>query len=108
MLDSTLVIWAGEFGRTPMRQGKDGRNHNPYGFNVWFAGGGVNAGNSIGATDEIGLRAVDQVQTPKNFHATILSLLGLNPDDLFFENHGRQERLTGVAKSWQVIPGVLG
>ena len=108
MLDSTLVIWAGEFGRTPMRQGKDGRNHNPYGFNVWFAGGGVNAGNSIGATDEIGLRAVDQVQTPKNFHATILSLLGLNPDELFFENHGRQERLTGVAKSWQVIPGVLG
>jgi uncharacterized protein (DUF1501 family) len=107
LLDSTLVIWAGEFGRTPMKQGGNGRNHNPYGFNIWMAGGGVRAGASIGATDEIGLRAVDKPQPVKNLHATILSALGLSPDDLFFEHHGRQERLTGVANSWQLIPGVF-
>jgi hypothetical protein len=108
LLDTTLVIWAGEFGRTPMMQGSNGRNHNPYGFTVWLAGGGVNAGRVIGTTDEIGLRAVEQVQPVKNLHATILSALGLHPDELFFEHHGRQERLTGVAQSWKVIPGVLG
>lgn len=108
LLDSTLVIWAGEFGRTPMAQGDTGRNHNPYGFNIWLAGGGVNAGASIGATDEIGLRAADRPQPVKNLHATILTALGLHPDELYFEHQGRQERLTGVAKSWQTIPGVLG
>lgn len=108
LLDTTLVIWAGEFGRTPMMQGNKGRNHNPYGFTVWLAGGGVKAGNIVGATDEIGLRAVEQVQPVKNLHATILTALGLNPDDLYFEHHGRQERLTGVAQSWKTIPGVLG
>ena len=107
LLDTTLVIWAGEFGRTPMMQGGNGRNHNPYGFNIWMAGAGVNAGASIGATDEIGLRAVEQPQHVKNLHATILTALGLAPDDLFFEHQGRQERLTGVAQSWQLIPGVL-
>lgn len=107
LLDSTLVIWAGEFGRTPMQQGNKGRNHNPYGFTVWMAGGGVKAGAVIGATDEIGLRAVDKPQPVKNLHATILTALGLNPDDLSFEHHGRQERLTGVAQSWKTIPGVF-
>jgi len=107
LLDSTLVIWAGEFGRTPMKQGNNGRNHNPYGFTIWFAGGGVNAGNVIGSTDEIGLRAADQPQSVKNLHATILTALGLNPDDLCFDHAGRQERLTGVAQSWKTIPGVL-
>ncbi|MGV3605406.1 MAG: DUF1501 domain-containing protein [Planctomycetaceae bacterium] len=107
LLDSTLVIWAGEFGRTPMMQGNQGRNHNPYGFTIWMAGGGVKEGSIIGSTDEIGLRAVDQVQSVKNLHATILAALGLNPDDLFFEHNGRPERLTGVAQSWKVIPGVL-
>lgn len=107
LLDSTLVIWAGEFGRTPMMQGSNGRNHNPYGFAIWMAGGSVNAGHSIGATDELGLRAVEQPQPVKNLHATILTALGLRPDDLFFENNGRQERLTGVAQSWKIIPGVL-
>ena len=107
MLDSTLVIWAGEFGRTPMMQGNGGRNHNPYGFTIWMAGGGVSAGAVIGATDEIGLRAVEDPQPVKNLHATILTALGLNPDDLFSEHNGRQERLTGVAQSWQTIPGVL-
>lgn len=107
LLDTTLVIWAGEFGRTPMMQGNKGRNHNPYGFTIWLAGGGVKSGSVIGATDEIGLRAVDQIQPVKNLHATILTALGLNPDDLYFENNGRQERLTGVAQSWKTIPGVL-
>lgn len=108
MLDTTLVIWAGEFGRTPMMQGNGGRNHNPYGFTIWLAGGGVKPGSVIGATDEIGLRAVEQVQPVKNLHATILTALGLNPDELFSEHNGRQERLTGVAKSWETIPGVFG
>jgi len=107
LLDSTLVIWAGEFGRTPMQQGNKGRNHNPYGFTIWMAGGGVNAGTVIGATDEIGLRAVEQPQSVKNLHATILTALGLHPDDLSFEHNGRQERLTGVAQSWKTIPGVF-
>lgn len=107
LLDTTLVIWAGEFGRTPMRQGGSGRNHNPYGFNIWMAGGGVTAGASIGATDEIGLRAMDQPQPVKNLHATILTALGISPDELYFDHQGRQERLTGVAQSWKLIPGVL-
>lgn len=107
LLETTLVIWAGEFGRTPMMQGNNGRNHNPYGFTIWMAGGGVNGGTAIGTTDEIGLRAADQPQSVKNLHATILSALGLNPDDLFFETNGRQERLTGVAQSWKTIPGVF-
>ena len=107
LLDSTLVIWAGEFGRTPMMQGNNGRNHNPYGFTIWMAGGGVKAGNVIGSTDEIGLRAAEQPQSVKNLHATILVALGLNPDNLFFAHAGRQERLTGVAQSWKTIPGVL-
>ncbi len=108
LLNTTLVIWAGEFGRTPMMQGNGGRNHNPYGFTIWMAGGGVKAGTVIGSTDDIGLRAADQPQPVKNLHATILTALGLNPDDLFFEHAGRQERLTGVAQSWKKIPGVLG
>jgi hypothetical protein len=107
LLDTTLVIWAGEFGRTPMMQGNQGRNHNPYGFTIWLAGAGVKGGNVIGSTDEIGLRAAEQPESVKNLHATILTALGLNPDDLFFEHAGRQERLTGVAQSWKTIPGVL-
>jgi len=106
MLDDTLVVWAGEFGRTPMMQGNKGRNHNPYGFTIWMAGGGVRPG-VIGATDEIGLRAVGEVQPVRNLHATILTALGLHPDELQFEFNGRQERLTGVAPSWKLIPGAL-
>lgn len=107
LLESTLVVWAGEFGRTPMMQGNQGRNHNPYGFTVWLAGGGVRGGTAIGATDDIGLRADESPQPVKNLHATILTALGLAPDELAFEHAGRQERLTGVAQSWKLIPGVL-
>jgi len=107
LLDSTLVLWAGEFGRTPMMQGNSGRNHNPFGFTVWMAGAGVRAGTVIGSTDEIGLRAAESPQSVKNLHATLLTALGLQPDELSFDHLGRQERLTGVAESWEVIPGTL-
>jgi uncharacterized protein (DUF1501 family) len=107
LFDTTLVIWDGKFGRTPMIQGNNGRNCNPYGFTIWLAEGGVRAGSVIGSTDDIGLRAAEQPQSVKNLHATILTALGLNPDDLLFERARRQERLTGVAQSWKTIPGVL-
>jgi hypothetical protein len=105
--DDTLVIWASEFGRTPMMQGDKGRQHNAAGFTVWLAGGGVRPGVRIGATDEIGLMAVEQPTPFRDLHATILVALGLTPDRLSFEVNGRQERLTGVAGTSKVIPGVL-
>jgi hypothetical protein len=107
MLEETLVIWAGEFGRTPMEQGSGGRNHNPYGYTVWMAGGGVRGGQAIGETDEIGLRAEVQPTPVKDLHATILTAMGIRPDDFFYEFNGRPERLTGVAGSWKLIPNVL-
>jgi hypothetical protein len=106
LLDSTLVIWASEFGRTPMMQGDHGRQHNAAGFTVWMAGGGVRPGR-IGATDEIGLMAVDAPHHFRDLHATILHSLGIAHEDLSFEVNSRQERLTGVAGSAQVIPGVF-
>ena len=107
LLESTLVIWASEFGRTPMTQGDKGRQHNAAGFTVWMAGGGVRPGVRIGATDEIGLMAAEQPHPFRDLHATILSAMGLRHEDLGFEVNGRQERLTGVAGSAKVIPGVL-
>jgi hypothetical protein len=107
LLDSTLVIWAGEFGRTPMEQGTLGRNHNPYGFSIWMAGGGIKGGQTIGATDEIGLRAQESPFRVKDLHATILHAMGLRSDDLFFEHNGRPERLTGVAGSSKIIESVF-
>lgn len=106
LLDGTLVIWASEFGRTPMMQGDKGRQHNAAGFTVWMAGGGIKPGR-IGMTDDIGLMAVDQPIHFKDLHATILRAMGLHHDDLGFETSGRIERLTGVAQSASVIPGVL-
>ncbi len=111
LLDSTLVIWAGEFGRTPMMEGspdKPGRQHNPLGFTVWLAGGGVKGGQELGATDDIGLRAEKDPHSVHDFHATILTALGIRPEDLYFEHNGRPERLTGVAGRAKAIPGVLG
>ena len=107
LFEETLVIWASEFGRTPMMQGTDGRQHNAAGFTIWMAGGGVKAGARIGATDEIGLMAVQQPHAFKDLHATILAALGIKNDDLFFEHNARMERLTGVAGSAKIIPGVL-
>jgi hypothetical protein len=97
MLDTTLVVWASEFGRTPHSQGARGRDHNPYGYTMWLAGGGVQGGQAIGATDEFGLRAVENRISVNDFHATILHLLGLNHERLTFLHNGRDERLTDVA-----------
>jgi hypothetical protein len=90
-----------------MLQGDRGRQHNAAGFTIWMAGGGVKPGVRIGATDEIGLMAVAQPHPFKDLHATILSAMGLKNDDLAFEHNGRMERLTGVAGSAKLIPGVL-
>jgi hypothetical protein len=94
LLETTLVIWGGEFGRMPMSEQGKGRDHNPHGFTVWMAGGGIKAGVTHGATDEIGLRAaVDRVHV-NDLHATILHLLGLDHENLTFLINGREERLT--------------
>lgn len=106
LLDSTLVIWASEFGRTPMMQGNDGRQHNAAGFTLWMAGGGVKPGR-IGATDDIGLKAVESPVHFRDLHATILRAMGISHEDLSFEVNARQERITGVAGSASIIPGVL-
>ncbi len=94
LLDSTLVIWGSEFGRTPVTQNGGGRDHNPYGFSIWMAGGGVKPGISYGATDPIGYRAVENPVTTRDLHATILRLLGLDAQELTFLHNGRHERLT--------------
>lgn len=94
LLENTLVIWGGEFGRTPMAEGANGRDHNPFGFTMWMAGAGVRAGHVVGTTDEIGLRAVDNPLHVHDLHATILHLLGLDHRRLTFLHNGRDERLT--------------
>lgn len=96
LLDSTLVIWVGEFGRTPFAQGNDGRDHNPQGFTAWLAGGGVRGGMAHGATDEFGYRAVENIVTIHDLHATILHLMGLDHERLTFRHGGRDYRLTDV------------
>jgi hypothetical protein len=107
LLDETLVIWASEFGRTPLRQGEDGRNHNAAGFTIWLAGGGVKAGQRIGRTDDFGYLAIERAAPFRDLHATILAALGLNNDELSFHASGREERLTGVAGAAKLIPGIL-
>ncbi len=97
LLKDTLVIWAGEFGRTPVSQGGDGRDHNPYGYSIWMAGGGVKGGFVYGGTDEIGYHAVEDRMHIHDFHATILHLLGLNHEKLTYRYSGRDFRLTDVA-----------
>lgn len=103
LLESTLVVWGGEFGRTPtsdgsMNGGGDslGRDHNPYGFSLWMAGGGIRGGQAIGATDEIGLRAVDFPVHVHDLHATILAFLGIDHTKLTYPFQGRDFRLTDV------------
>jgi hypothetical protein len=94
LLDQTLVVWGGEFGRTPMSEKGDGRDHNPYGFTMWMAGGGVQGGKAIGSTDELGLHAVDTRLHVHDLHATILHLLGLDHTKLIYTHKGRPERAT--------------
>ncbi len=98
LLDSTLVVWGGEFGRMPFSEGegKPGRNHNPYGFSMWMAGGGVKGGTIYGATDEIGFAAVENRVHVHDLHATILALLGLDHTRLTYFHQGRDDRLTDV------------
>jgi len=96
LLDSTLVLWGGEFGRSPEAQGGKGRDHHNLGFTMWLAGGGVRGGRVVGATDEIGLRAVERPCHFRDLHTTILRQLGLDQDALSYLHLGRKERLTEV------------
>ncbi|MGE0761447.1 MAG: DUF1501 domain-containing protein [Pirellulaceae bacterium] len=94
LLDSTLVLWGGEFGRSPEAQGGKGRDHHNLGFTMWFAGGGTRGGQVVGATDDIGLRAVEKPYHFRDLHATMLHQLGLDQHRLTFPHLGRDERLT--------------
>lgn len=96
LFDETLIVWAGEFGRTPHSAGRDGRDHHPEGFSVWLAGGGIKGGTIYGATDELGMHSVENVSTMHDLHATILHLLGLDHERLTFRFSGRDFRLTDV------------
>jgi hypothetical protein len=105
LLDTTLVLWAGEFGRTPMAQGSDGRDHNPYGFTVWLAGGGIKGGTIYGATDDYGYHAVENKVEIHDLHATMLHLLGVDHKRLTYRFSGRDMRLTDV--HGEVISAIL-
>ena len=94
LLDSTLVVWGGEFGRTPFNESGDGRDHNPWGFTMWMSGGGIKGGTVVGSTDEIGLKAVDRPCHVHDLHATILHVLGLDHLKLTYLHNGRFERAT--------------
>lgn len=104
LLDSTLILWGGEFGRTPGAEqrganaprGNEGRDHHPYGYSVWLAGGGIRGGQAYGATDDFGYRAIANRTSVADLHATILYLLGLNHETLTFHHNSRDERLTDV------------
>ncbi len=96
LLDSTLVVWGGEFGRTPFNEKGDGRDHNPWGFTMWMAGAGIKGGQIIGQTDEIGLKAVEKRAHVHDIHATILHLLGLNQFRTAYKHNGRMEVPTVV------------
>jgi uncharacterized protein (DUF1501 family) len=109
LLDSTLVLWAGEFGRTPGAEGsgdKKGRDHSPSGYTIWLAGGGVKGGQIIGATDEVGYTAITRPIHPNDLHATLLHALGLDQNKLWFEYHNRREKVT--VNGGNVINEVFG
>ena len=96
LLDSTLVIWGSEFGRTPLAEGRNGRDHHPYAHSMWFAGAGVQGGRVLGATDEFGLRPVEYPVQAHDANATILRLLGMDHERLTYFYQGRDQRLTDV------------
>ncbi|OYW20238.1 MAG: hypothetical protein B7Z55_07575 [Planctomycetales bacterium 12-60-4] len=108
LLENTLVVWGGEFGRMPFSegQGEPGRNHNPYGFSMWFAGGNVRGGMNYGATDEFGFEAVENRAHLHDIHATVLHLLGLDHELLTWFHQGREESLTDVGG--QIINDIVG
>jgi hypothetical protein len=112
MLDSTLVLWGGEFGRTPgaelrgnaAKRGNEGRDHHPYGYSVWMAGGGIKGGQTYGETDEFGYRSVVNRTKLSDYHATVLHLLGLDHEKLDHEHNGRSEKLTDVYEAQLIKP----
>ncbi|MGH7171373.1 MAG: DUF1501 domain-containing protein [Gemmataceae bacterium] len=113
LLDETLIVWGGEFGRLPIAQlpadkdeRKAGRDHNKNAFCTWMAGAGIKGGTSYGATDELGLAAVEDRVSVPDWHATILHLLGLHHDQLFVEKQGLKEKLTGVNEA-SIVRGIL-
>src|SRR5438128_3070968 len=113
LFESTLVVWGGEFGRLPIAQlspdkdeRKAGRDHNKNAFSTWMAGAGIKGGTTYGATDELGMAAVEDRVSVPDWHATILHLLGLRHDQLFVELHGLKEKLTGVNEA-RVVKGIL-
>jgi len=114
LLDSTLIVWGGEFGRTPMRENRGGsygafvgRDHHPYGFTMWMAGGGIKKGLNYGATDEIGYYAVENKTTPRDIQATILNQLGLNAYKLSYPFQGLNQRLIGPTDEARVLKHIL-
>ena len=114
LLDQTLVIWGGEFGRTPMRENRQGdrteyygRDHHPYAFTMWFAGGGIQGGVDFGSTDDIGYYVDKDPVSPRDVQATVLHLLGLDPYDLHFLHQGLRQRLIGPTDEGQIIRGIL-
>ncbi|MBK7999914.1 MAG: DUF1501 domain-containing protein [Verrucomicrobia bacterium] len=105
LFHETLIVWAREFGRTPFAQSTDGRDHNPFGFSVWLAGGGIKGGTAHGATDELGYHAVQDVCTVYDLWATVLHLLAMDHEKLTYRFGGRDVRLTDV--HGQVVKAVL-
>lgn len=105
--DDTLVIWGGEFGRMPMSESGSGRDHNPWGYSVWLAGGGVKGGMAYGATDAVGLRAEVNPVHIRNLHATILHLMGIDPNALAFLHNGLEERLIGPTNDVEIVREIL-
>lgn len=107
LLDSTLLVWVGEFGRTPIRQGSNGRDHHPYGFSAWMAGGGIVGGKTIGATDDFGFAAVHDKVHVNDLHATMLGLMGIDHEKLTHLFEGRYRRLTDVGGQNNLAPRLV-
>jgi uncharacterized protein (DUF1501 family) len=108
LLESTLVVWSTEFGRTPLAEGKNGRDHHPYGFSMWMAGAGIKGGRALGATDEFGLRAVEEKKDVHDMHATIFRLLGMDHTKVTYRFQGRDMRLTDVHGEGEFTNWLLG
>jgi hypothetical protein len=96
LLETTLLVWVGEFGRTPIKQGSNGRDHHPYGFSAFLAGGGIRGGKTIGATDDFGFAAIHDKVHVNDLHATMLGLMGIDHEELTYLFEGRYRRLTDV------------
>ncbi len=108
LLDSTLVVWSTEFGRTPLAEGKNGRDHHPYGFSMWMAGAGTKGGRALGATDEFGLRAVEERKSVHDMHATIFRMLGMDHTQVTYRFQGRDQRLTDVHGEGEFTKWLVG